>query len=352
MKIIDKTKPVLVTGATGYLASWVVKLLLGDGFTVHGTVRDLKRKEKYEHLLEIARNSNGKLNLFEADLLKKGSFEKAVQDCELVIHTASPFILSGIKDAQKELVGPALKGTQNVLKTATKLDVKRVVLTSSMVAIYGDNRDIKAAENGVFTEKIWNTTSSVNHQPYNYSKMVAEREAWKIAGKQNSWDLVVINPGFILGPSLNKNNVGFSNEFMTDLGNGKYKSGVPAGTHGIVDVRDVAKAHILAGFTPKASGRHITAAHQKSFVDIAQALHKNYPNLPLPKQSLPKPIAWIVAPLFGLTRKYVARNFNYDIAFDNSYVKKDLGMDFLPFEQTLTEHFEQLIADGLIRVKK
>ncbi len=179
--------------------------------------------------------------------------------------------------------------------------------------------------------------------------MLAEKEAWKIAGAQNSWDLVVINPGFILGPSLNKNNYGFSTEFMVNLGNGKFKSGVPSGTHGIVDVRDVARAHILAGFTPNASGRHITAAHNKSFVDIAQVLRKHYPKLPLPKGSLPKPLAWLIGPMFGLTRKYVARNFNIDIAFDNSYVKKDLEIEFIDFEKTLKDHFEQLIEDGLIK---
>ena len=349
MKTIDKSKPVLVTGATGYLASWIVKQLLDEGYPAHATVRNKQQTKKYEYLLQLASESKDKLAIFEADLLNEGSFKEAMQNCELVIHTASPFKISGIKDAQKELVEPALRGTQNVLNTATELNVKRVVLTSSIVAIYGDNRDIRQVESGIFTEKIWNTSSSVKHQPYPYSKMLAEKEAWKIAGAQNSWDLVVINPGFILGPSLNKNNYGFSTEFMVNLGNGKFKSGVPSGTHGIVDVRDVARAHILAGFTPNASGRHITAAHNKSFIDIAQVLRKHYPKLPLPKGSLPKPLAWLIGPMFGLTRKYVARNFNIDIAFDNSYVKKDLEIEFIDFEKTLKDHFEQLIEDGLIK---
>ena len=353
MKTIDKTKPILVSGATGYLASWVVKQLLDEGYSVNGTVRNLTNKEKYDYLLKLSDESTGKLELFEADLLKHGSFEKAMKDCELVIHTASPFKISGIKDAQKELIEPALQGTWNVLNSANKSKtVKRVVLTSSVVAIWGDSRDIRNTENGIFTEEHWNVTSSVKHQPYPYSKTLAEKEAWQIAKAQDNWDLLVINPGFILGPSLNKSNFGVSTEFMINMGNGKFKSGVPDGTHGIVDVRDVAKAHILAGFTPEASGRHITAAHNKSFVDMALVLRKNFPNLPLPKGSLPKPIAWIVGPLFGLTRKYVARNFNINIAFDNSYIRKDLGMEFISFEKTLKDHFEQLIEDGLINVKK
>ena len=353
MKTIDKTKPVLVTGATGYLASWIIKQLLEKGNTVHGTVRNLSNKEKYNYLLEIEKNSPGKLQLFEADLLIDNSFGNAMENCELVIHTASPFKITGIKNAQKELINPALQGTRNVLHSANKSEtVKRVVLTSSVVAIFGDSKDIETTENGKFTEEHWNTTSSENHQPYPYSKTLAEKEAWKIAESQEEWDLVVINPGFILGPSLNKNNYGTSTEFMADMGNGKYKTGIPNAYHGVVDVRDVAKAHILAGFTPNASGRHVTTAHKKSFVEMANVLHKKFPDYPLPKNSVPKPLVWIIAPLFGLSRKYVTRNFNIDIDFDNSYIKKDLGIEFLPFEKTLTEHFEQLVEDGVIKKRQ
>ncbi|HKI87819.1 MAG TPA: aldehyde reductase [Draconibacterium sp.] len=350
MKIIDKTKPILVTGATGYLASWVVKQLLDEGLTVHGTVRNKANTKKYEHLLDLAAKSNGSLEIFEADLLNEGSFEKAMQNCELVLHTASPFQISGIKDPQNELVEPALKGTRNVLHTVSKTEsVKRVVFTSSMAAIYGDSIDCKEATNGVLTEDVWNTTSSLKHQPYSYSKTLAEKEAWKIAEAQQRWDLVVINPGFILGPSLDKNNFGVSNEFISDLGNGKFKFGVPKGTMGMVDVRDVARAHILAGFTPTARGRHITAGYCKSFFDVVSVLRKKYPELPLPSKPILKTVAWLVGPLFGLTRKHVSKNFNIDLKFDNSYVQKDLGLKFTPLEKTLNDHFEQMIADGVIK---
>ena len=153
MKTIDQTKPVLVTGGTGYLASWIVKQLLDEGRDVRTTVRNLAQKDKYAHLTEIAVKSKGKLQLFEADLLKSGSFSEAMKGCELVIHTASPFKISGIKNAQKELVEPALEGTRNVLDSVNKTEsVKRVVLTSSVVAVYGDTIDIAKTEKGIFTE--------------------------------------------------------------------------------------------------------------------------------------------------------------------------------------------------------
>lgn len=353
MKTIDKTKPVLVTGGTGYLASWIVKQLLQDGFTVHATVRDKSNEEKYQHLLNINELSKGNLKIFEADLLLQNSFCEAMKGCELVIHTASPFKITGIKNPEKELVQPALQGTRNVLFTANDTEsVKRVVLTSSTVAMVGDAIDVTKLNDGVATEKSWNTTSSTKHQPYPYSKTMAEKEAWRIAKKQKRWDLVVINPGFILGPSLSKRTDSTSIDLMVQLYSGKFRTGVPAGAHAIVDVRDVAKAHILAGFTPSASGRHLTAAHLNDLLELAKVIRKQYPDYALPKSHAPKWLFSIVGPLMGYSRKYVKRNVGYDLNFDNSYIKKDLGINFLPFEKTVKDHFEQLVADKLIPDKR
>ena len=80
---------VLVTGASGYIASWLVKYLLEDGYTVHGTVKSLDNKKKVEHLNKIAEESVGELKLFEADLLKEGSFENAMKGCTIVFHTVT-----------------------------------------------------------------------------------------------------------------------------------------------------------------------------------------------------------------------------------------------------------------------
>lgn len=352
MKTVDRTKPILVTGGTGYLASWIVKQLLDQGLEVRTTVRDLAQKDKYAHLTALSVKSKGVLQFFEADLLKKGSFAEAMTGCELVIHTASPFKISGIKNAQKELVEPALEGTRNVLKTVNLTEsVKRVVLTSSVVAIFGDAIDIQKTKNGIFTEEYWNTTSSTEHQPYPYSKTLAEKLAWQMAETQSRWDLLTINPGFIMGPSLSKRTDSTSIDIMIQLATGKFKTGVPSGTMSFVDVRDTAKAHILAGFTPTSSGRHICTSADKSFLDMADALRKDFSEFPLPKKFVPKWLFSLIAPLVGFSRKYVKLNVGYDIKMDNSYIKKDLEMDFIPFEQTITDHFKQLLADGIIKKK-
>jgi len=352
MQTIDQSKPVLVTGGTGYMASWIIKQLLDDGKEVRTTVRDLSRKDKSEHLTALAVKSRGTLAFFEADLLKKGGFAEAMAGCELVIHTASPFKISGLKNAQKELVEPALEGTRNVLESADATEsVKRVVLTSSIAAIYGDAVDIQKTADGIFTEEDWNFSSSVGHQPYPYSKTMAEKLAWEMAGKQNQWDLLTINPGFIMGPSLSKRTDSTSIDIMIQLATGKFKTGVPSGEMGFVDVRDVAKAHILAGFIPTASGRHICVSDQKTFLDMANVIQANYPKYPLPKGFVPKWLFWLIAPLAGFTRKYVKLNVGIDLKFDTSYIRKDLGIEFIPFEKTITDHFEQILADGIVKRK-
>ena len=350
METLNYSKPILVTGGTGYMAGWIIKLLLDEGREVRTTVRNLSQKDKYAHLTAIAVKSNGILQFFEADLLKKGSFTAAMDGCELVIHTASPFIISGVKNAQKQLIEPALEGTRNVLESVNITEsVKRVVLTSSVVAIYGDAVDLAKTENGVFTEKHWNFSSSVKHQPYSYSKTLAEKLAWEMAEAQKRWDLLTINPGFIMGPSLSKRTDSTSIDLMIQLTSGKLRTGVPSGKMGVVDVRDVAKAHVLAGLSSNASGRHICVADHKDFLDVANIIRNNYPKYPLPKSYVPKWLFGIIAPMVGFTRKYVKLNVGIDLKLDNSYIRKDLKMDFIPFETTISDHFKQLINDGLVK---
>ncbi|MFN4150985.1 MAG: NAD-dependent epimerase/dehydratase family protein, partial [Candidatus Sericytochromatia bacterium] len=263
-------KKVLVTGASGYIASWIIKYLLEEGFQVRGTVRNKNDVSKVEHLTKLGELYPNKLELFEANLLTPNAFKEAMQGCEIVMHTASPFIINGVKDPQKELVDPALKGTKNVLMTANEVpSVKRVVLTASVVSIYGDSEDINSTQNAIFTDEHWNTTSTLTHQAYSYSKTVAEKEAWKIAESQNQWDLVTIHPGFVLGPSLTNRVDSSSIDFMISMGNGKYATGVPELYFSIVDVRNVAKAHVNAAIKPEAKGRYILVNKVLQMLDIS-----------------------------------------------------------------------------------
>ncbi len=350
MKEINRQKPILVTGGTGYIASWIIKLLLEKGLNVRATVRDKSNSEKFKHLIEIADNSNGKLTIFEADLLKVGSFQEAMVDCELVFHTASPFMISGIKDAQKQLIEPALNGTRNVLNSAKEnKSVKRIVLTASVVSMHGDAVDMQDTENGIFTDKDWNRTSTATHRPYSYSKTIAEKEAWKIVKTQNQFDLVTVHPGFVLGPSLTKRKDSASINFMISLLNGKLKTGVPNLTLGIVDIRDLAKVHVAAGFNPEAEGRYIASAGSSTMLELANILQKKYlTKFKIPKMQLPKIVLYLLGPSQGFSWKYISRNIGLALKFDNSKSINELGISYRPIEETILDHAEQVIRDGLV----
>lgn len=355
MTQIDKSRPVLVTGATGYVAGWLVKRLLEEGITVHAAVRDPEKTAKLAHLDKLADELGGTIKYFKSDLLTEGSYADAMEGCQLVYHTASPFT-SKIQDPQKDLIDPAVKGTQNVLETANKVSsVKRVVVTSSCAAIYTDAIDCTKAPGGVLTEDIWNTTASLDYQPYSYSKTLAEKKAWELAEAQSQWDLVTINPCLVMGPPLNPQAVtSESFNILQQLGDGTMKMGAPKMGMGVVDVRDVAEAHYRAGFTPEAKGRYITAGHNSDLLEMGTVLIPKYGDrFPLPKSALPKWLLMIVGPMTNklFTRKFIRNNVNIAWKGDNSKIKKELGMTFRPLQQTMEDAFQVMVDENILQAK-
>ena len=348
----DTKQKVMVTGATGYVAGWIIKKLLEEGHSVHATVRNPDNREKLAHLTGMAENTEGSIHFFKADLLNPGDFAEAMQGCQLVFHTASPFTTS-VKDAQKELIDPAVRGTENVLKEVNKAEsVKRVVLTSSCAAIYTDAIDTQRAPNHKITEDIWNTTASLDYQPYALSKTLAEKKAWEMAEEQNRWKLVTINPSLVMGPALNKGKVtSESYNLLEQMGDGTMRFGGPKVGIGMVDVRDVAEAHYRAGFHPEAEGRYITSAHNSNFLELAQSLIPKYgKDYPLPKRPMPKWLLMLVGPMINnnLSRDYIRNNVNIPFQADNSKIQKELNMEFRPMRETMEDAFADLIERGRV----
>ena len=351
MSTIDKSKPVLVTGATGYVAGRLVEKLLSEGHIVHAAVREPQNKEKLRFLDDLAASLPGEIKYFKADLLDEGSYDEAMSGCEIVFHTASPFIRN-VEDPQRDLIDPAKKGTRNVLESANRTEsVKRVVVTSSCAAIYGDAKDLENLPNNTITEEMWNTSSSLEHNAYSYSKTLAEKEAWKIAEDQNRWRLVVINPSFVLGPGINPYATSESFEIMKQIGKGDFKMGAPEFNIGCIDVRDLAVAHYRAGTYPEASGRHIISAHNSGFLEIAKIIKDAYPNYPISTRKIPKWFLWLIAPTVGMTRKEVSNNVGYPWKADNSKGKRELDMEYRPLKETLVEFFDQLVKAEVIKKK-
>lgn len=351
MNVTTITTPILVTGATGYIAGWVIKGLLEQGHTVHATVRDLNKKTSFQHLEQIAEKSSGKLQFFQANLLDEGSFDTAMQGCEVVIHMASPFLVTNFKDPIKDLIDPAVKGTTNVLNSVNRTEsVQRVVLTSSIASTYGDAIDILKTPNNSFDESDWNTTSSAEHQPYYYSKVAAERKAWHMQKAQDRWSLVCINPALVIGPSLTPTTQSGSVEVLQQFGNGMTRFGVPALWNGLVDVRDVAEAHLKAAFSTNAQGRYIINAKTLSLLEMGHILRQAFGSqYPFPKMQAPKCLFKLIGPLLGHSRQYVQLNVGYPIYFNAQKSVDELEMQYRDIDKSLVEHFQQLIDDGIVK---
>nr|AFK42069.1 unknown [Lotus japonicus] len=211
---IGEGKLVCVTGASGYVASWIVKFLLEHGYTVRATVRDPSNPKKVEHLVKLD-GAKERWHLFKADLLEEGSFDSAIQGCDGVFRTASP-ARHIVKDPQAELIGPAVEGTLNVLKSCAKSpSVKRVVLTSSTAAVQFNERH-KSSE--VVVDGTWYSDPDFCRESkmwYALSKTLAEDAAWKFVN-ENRIDMVVINPTTVAGPLLQPE-VNLSVEPILDL---------------------------------------------------------------------------------------------------------------------------------------
>lgn len=342
-KIEEIMKTILITGGTGYIGSWTVKYLLEDGYCVRLTVRNKANNEKYKFLQDIAEHSKGSLEIWEADLLKLGSFDAAAKGADWLFHMASPFTLK-FNDPQKELIDPALIGTENVLSAATKSKtISKVILTSSVAAVHGDNADMVAQGLKEFDESHWNTTSSLHHQPYSYSKTLAEHKAWEMSGNQTKWKLVVINPSFVIGPTLVKSSKSGSLDFMNDILSGKFKTGAPELYFGFVDVRDVAKAHILAAEDENAEGRHILAERTMSVMDMVQIIERNYPKrYKLPKMKAPKFLLYLIGGLFGITPKFVKQNVGHPLNLNATKSKTALGLEYYPIQNSIVDMIESI----------
>ncbi len=343
--------PVLVTGASGFIASHIVQQLLESGYRVRGTVRDPDKTRADGYLTGLP-GALERLELATADLLTPGAFDDAVRDCEYVIHTASPYAID-VADPQRDLVDPAVGGTISVLGSCRDVDsMRRVVLTSSVAAITDQ------ADGHLNTESDWNTRSSLTRNPYYYSKTLAEQAAWQFmeAGKPR-FDLVVINPFFVIGPSLVPG-INTSHTSLIGLTNGTIPA-VLALQWPLVDVRDVARAHIMAMENPAAAGRYIVAAETRTVRQVVELLRANgwgdrykLPTIGLDNAvgaALTRFAAGFQAP--G-TRDYMRNHLGGEMRFDNSKVRRELGLNFRDVDETILDTMDDLERWGHLGKKR
>ncbi|MEU0673525.1 NAD-dependent epimerase/dehydratase family protein [Streptomyces sp. NPDC006172] len=333
---------VLVTGGSGFVAAHLVRQLLERGYRVRATVRSTANEAKTRPLRALGDAHPGRLDLFEADLLVEGSFDEAMRGCAVVFHVASPFLMpEKIKDGRRDVVEPALTGTHNVLAGIERTEtVRRLVFTSTVGAVFGDYADVLEMDGRTLSESYVNTTSTVTRNPYHYAKTVAERAAWDAARAQTRWDMVSVNPGLILGPSLTPASDSGSLFLLEELFKGYFFYGAPDFSFTTVDVRDVAAAHIAAAERPEAHGRYILAAEEMtSFHRMATILRAHRPrDLRLPRTALPHWPVRVLGPAFGLSQDYIRTHLGIRFRVDNRRSVEELGVVYRPFEETLLDH--------------
>jgi len=266
---------VLVTGITGYIGQHCAAELLRQGYEVVGTIRSRSKADATQSAIaRVASVQN--LSFAEADLLSDKGWNDALNGCSFALHVASPFLMAEPKD-ENEFIAPAVEGTHRVMVAAQLAGVKRLVLTSSTFAI------IAGKDSGKYGPGDWSDTNA-NIGAYAKSKTLAERAAWE-AAKNGSMELTVINPGAVFGPSLGAKIDGQSVTMMKKMITGKIPM-IPDVAMGMVDVRDVAKLHVVAMTANGAAGKRFIActAEPVEMATVAQVLREaGYKKAPLMK---------------------------------------------------------------------
>jgi dihydroflavonol-4-reductase len=338
---MDRLGTVLVTGATGFIAAHIVARLLEAGADVRGTVRSLAKRAEID-ILRALPGAGHRLELFEADLTRAGSFDEASRGCRGIIHAASPYVLD-VNDPQKDLVDPALEGTREVLQAAQRAgSVTRVVLTSSMAAITDEPEHDR-----VLTERDWNVKSSLTRNPYYYSKVLAERAAWDFVERNRPvFDLVAMNPFMVIGPSLTPA-LNQSNALFVRLLEGSFPA-VLSMAWALVDVRDVADAHVRALGTPAAHGRYICAGEVMTMRALVHLLREQgYSGYRLPTLPLDSAFGTWIARLASYRQpkgsgRYLRTHLGRVPRYDTTKIRTELGVSFRPAAESVLDTMANL----------
>ncbi len=349
--VLGKGQRVCVTGATGYLGSHVVKLLAEHGYRVRAMVRDPDNEDNVSHLRSLVDAPAHELELVRGDVMQPDSLDAPLADCELVCHMASPVRLFA-KDPQRDIVDVAVKGTEHVLAAVARAgSVRRVVLTSSFGAMAGYDKP----EGYVFTERDWNDTADLKVSPYLLSKTLAERAAWdffRALPEASRFELVALHPVFVMGPLFKKAHVRSSPNTVLDL----LIRNIPACPRlhfSIVDVRDVAVAHLRALELPEASGRYLLHNKGLWMREIAKLIAPRFPDYPVPTWPLPD-LAVYAASFFDkrLSVALLRKQLGWAPIIDNTRSVRDLGLEYRPLVQTLVDTCQSFIDLGMARPKR
>lgn len=333
-------RPVLLTGASGFLAKHILLKLLAAGHQVRASVRMPARAEEVRRavLPLLPAGAAAGLSFVTLDLLEDRGWTEALAGCRALIHTASPFPITE-PARPEELIRPAVEGTLRALVAAQAAGVGRVVLTSSMVAVLWTGVQARRPA----TEADWTDPDAPGTSSYARSKTLAERAAWDfVAGTGRDMALTTINPGWILGPPLDTD-IGSSLALVGRVLRGRDPM-LPELGFVVVDVRDVAEMHVRALERPEAAGeRFIAASGSLWLTDWGKILKAAYPHRRIPTRTAPRWLLRGLALFDGEIRASLPILGFYPEAV-NDKARRDLGIDFIPPREALLA-----AADWLVR---
>jgi dihydroflavonol-4-reductase len=343
--IVPAGTRVLVTGATGFVAMHCIAQLLEQGYYVRGTLRSLDREPKLRAIIAAHAGSDKWLELVQADLLRDAGWEAAVSDCAFVLHVASPYPLQPPQH-EDDLIIPAREGTLRVLRAAAACGVRRVVVTSSAVAVMEGHAD----NSRTFTEADWtNVDGPIG--AYAKSKTLAEQAAWEFVRQpdiQQRLELATINPVNVYGPLLD-NEYRSSVELIRTLMSGKLPA-VPRINFPIVDVRDVAAAHLAAMTTMEAAGKRFCCVGAIcSMLEIAQILSQHFDGrgYRIPTHQAPDFVVRALALVSGTARS-AAGYLGRPNAISNERIRTVLGWKPRSAEEAIISMAESMIQFGMV----
>jgi nucleoside-diphosphate-sugar epimerase len=258
---------VLVTGGTGFIAGWCIVQLVEAGHEVVTTVRSPERERDIRAALK-AHTTSSRLEFATADLTSDAGWDAAMEGCEYVLHVASPLSVDG--EDGDSIISLARDGTLRVLEAADRAGVERVVVTSSCAAATPHSTQLT----GTVDESWWTDADEPGLAPYRRSKALAERAAWDYADSGRCFALTTVLPAAVFGPALSASTLG-SLQLIAALLDGSAIA-IPRLGFEVVDVRDVAAAHLLAMTKPEAANeRFIVSGDVLWFGDIAEILREH-----------------------------------------------------------------------------
>jgi|SRR5436305_1020999 len=333
---------VLVTGGSGFLGGWCVAELLGRGYEVRTTVRDLAREREVREAVGSEVDPGERLSVLAADLARDEGWDEAVAGCDYVLHVASPFPPVQPKDPD-ELIVPAREGTRRVLEAALEASAKRVVVTSSVAAIAGG-----AKGPGPLTEADWTDLDFAGLSPYVRSKTIAERAAWELVEERGERErLTTINPGAILGPLLSRD-ASFSLQVIERLLKGA--PGAPRIGFSFVDVRDVAKLHVDAMLSPAAGGeRFIAVAEFLWMAEVAAVLRRELgPDArKVPTRKVPDLLVRAMG-LFDPSVRTITNQLGKKLTYSNEKAKTVLSFSPRPVPESIADSGRSMVELGIV----